>query len=47
MEKAVHVGKKRIPKEVSDEVYASLFLDDEFDDAGDPNYICKRGGKFD
>lgn len=47
MEKAVHVGKKRIPKEVSDEAYASLFLDDEFDDAGDPNYICKGGGRFD
>jgi len=43
MEKAVHVGKKRIPKEVSDEAYASLFLDDEFDDTGDPNYICKGG----
>ncbi len=47
MEKAVHVGKKRIPKNVSDEAYASLFLDDEFDDAGDPNYICKGGGRFD
>ena len=46
MERAVHVGSKRIPKDVSDEAYASLFLDDEFDDAGDPNYICKGGGKF-
>jgi hypothetical protein len=46
MEKAVRVGKKRIPNDVSDEAYASLFLDDEFDDNGDPNYICKGGGEF-
>jgi len=44
--KSCHVGSKRIPKDVSDEAYASLFLDDEFDDAGDPNYICKGGDQF-
>ncbi len=46
MERAVHVGSKRVPKDVSDEAYASLFLDDEFDDAGDPNYICGGGGRI-
>jgi putative lipase involved disintegration of autophagic bodies len=46
MEKAVHVGKKRVSKDISDEDYASLFLDDEFDDLGDPNYIVSGGGRF-
>jgi hypothetical protein len=46
MEKAFHVGKKRVSKDVSEEDYASLFLDDEFDDAGDPNYIACGGGRF-
>ena len=46
MEKAVHVGKKHVSEDISDEDYASLFLDDEFDGADDPSYIGSGGDKF-
>ena len=46
MEVGFHVGKRHISKSVSEDDYASLFLDDEFDDAGDANYVCRGGGRF-
>jgi hypothetical protein len=45
MERVAHVGKKHISYSMSEEEYESLFLDDEFDDVGDPNYVRFGGGR--
>jgi hypothetical protein len=39
-----YVGKERIVKDVSDPNYRAVFLMDEFDENGEPNYIDDMGG---
>lgn len=47
---SVHVGKHRIVKDIGSVDYVPWFVDDEFDENGDPNYIDvdeSGGGGFD
>jgi hypothetical protein len=44
MVRSVYVGKRRIVKDVGHPDYVPLFVDDEFDDDGEPNYIDVDGG---
>ncbi|MEM2105125.1 MAG: hypothetical protein QXV21_01470 [Candidatus Bathyarchaeia archaeon] len=44
MVRSVHVGKRRIVKDLGDVGYESLFVDDEFDECGEPNYVEVNGG---
>jgi len=39
MVRSVYVGKRHIVKDVGDAGYVPLFVDDEFDENGEPNYI--------
>jgi hypothetical protein len=39
MVRSVHVGKRRIVKDLGDVNYKSMFVDDEFDEFGKPNYV--------
>ena len=44
MVRAVYVGSRRIVKDVGHPDYVPLFVDDEFDENGEPNYIDVDGG---
>lgn len=46
MNRSVHVGKDRIVKDVGSPDYVALFVDDEFDATGEPNYVELVGGRF-
>jgi hypothetical protein len=39
MTRAAYVGKRRIVKDVGVVGYVRMFVDDEFDEFGEPNYI--------
>jgi hypothetical protein len=41
MTRCVHVGARRIVKNIGDKDYEAVFLDDEFDESGKPNYVEK------
>lgn len=45
MVKSVYMGKRHIVKNVGHVDYVSLFVDDEFDENGEPNYIDVVGGR--
>jgi hypothetical protein len=45
MVRSVHVGKRRIVKDLGDVDYVSVFIDDEFDEFGKPNYVDVVGGR--
>lgn len=45
MVRSVHVGKRRIVKDLGDVGYKSVFVDDEFDESGEPNYVEVVGGR--
>lgn len=47
MVRSVHVGKRRIVKDLGDVGYKSVFVDDEFDEGGEPNYVEVIGGRSD
>jgi hypothetical protein len=44
MVRSVHVGKRRIVKDLGDAGYRSVFADEEFDEEGKPNYVEVVGG---
>lgn len=46
MTKAAYVGKRRIVKGVGVVGYVPVFVDDEFNESGEPNYIDFVGGGF-
>ena len=47
MVRSVHVGKRRIVKDLGSVGYESVFVDDEFDECGEPNYVeVVGGGRF-
>ena len=46
MVRLFHVGKCRIVKDVGNPDYVPLFVDDEFDGSGEPNYVEADGGRF-
>lgn len=39
MSRCAYVGKRHIVKDVGSEGYVPLFVDDEFGEDGEPNYI--------
>lgn len=44
---SVHVDKRRIVKNLGDVGYKSAFVDEEFDESGEPNYVeVVGGGRF-
>ena len=45
MVKSVYVGKRRIVKDIGSAEYAPWFVDDEFDECGEPNYVEVIGGR--
>jgi hypothetical protein len=45
MARSVYVGKRRIVKDIGSPDYVPLFVDDEFDASGLPNYIDHVGGR--
>jgi hypothetical protein len=45
MVRSVHVGKRRIVKDLGDAAYKSVFADEEFDESGKPNYVDVEGGR--
>jgi len=45
MVRSVHVGKRRIVKDLGDVGYKSVFADEEFDEDGEPNYVEIAGGR--
>ena len=44
MVRSVYVGKRHIVKDVGHVDYVPLFVDDEFDENGEPNYVDVDGG---
>jgi hypothetical protein len=46
MVRMFHVGKCRIVKDVGNPDYVPLFVDDEFDGSGEPNYVEAEGGRI-
>lgn len=44
MVKCYHVGKRHLVKDIGDVDYRPLFVDDEFDELGEPNYVEIVGG---
>jgi hypothetical protein len=46
MNRSVYVGKRRIVKDIGSPDYVPLFVDDEFDESGQPNYV-EVGGRWD
>ena len=46
MVRCFHVGKRYIVKDVGSAEYVPLFVDDEFDVSGVPNYVDVAGGRF-
>lgn len=46
MVKSFHVGKRYIVKDVGSADYVPLFVDDEFDANGEPNFVDVVGGRF-
>ena len=46
MGRVVYVGKRHIVKDVGSAAYVALFVDDEFDASGAPNYVDFAGGRF-
>jgi len=45
MSRVVYVGKRHIVKDIGSSAYVALFLDDEFDASGAPNYVDFAGGR--
>jgi len=43
MHACIYVGKRYVVKDVGDADYVPLFVDDEFDENGEPNYIDVGG----
>lgn len=39
MVRCVYVGERRIAKDIGSPYYAPLFVDDEFGEDGEPNYV--------
>jgi hypothetical protein len=46
MSRCFHVGKRHIVKDIGSADYVPLFVDDEFDVSGEPNYVETVGGRF-
>ena len=46
MVKSFHVGKRHIVKDIGSADYVPLFVDDEFDANGEPNFVDVLGGRF-
>jgi hypothetical protein len=46
MVKCFHVGKRRLVKDIGSPDYVPVFVDDEFDLDGSPNYVDRSGGKL-
>jgi len=46
MVRSVHVGKRRLIKDIGHVDYVPWFVDDEFDANGEPNYIDVVGSRF-
>jgi hypothetical protein len=46
MTRAAYVGKRRIVKGVGVVGYVPVFVDDEFNESGEPNYIDVGGGRI-
>lgn len=46
MVRSFYVGKRFIVKDVGSPDYVSLFLDDEFGEGGEPNFVDVVGGRF-
>jgi hypothetical protein len=44
MNRSVYVGKRQIVKDIGNPDYVPLFVDDEFDESGQPNYV-EVGGR--
>jgi ssDNA-binding Zn-finger/Zn-ribbon topoisomerase 1 len=47
MVRSVHVGKRRIVKDLGDAGYKSVFADEEFDESGKPNFVDVVGSRED
>jgi hypothetical protein len=45
MDRCFHAGKRRIVKDVGDVDYVAVFVDDEFDEFGEPNYVEVVGSR--
>jgi hypothetical protein len=45
MVRCFHAGRRRIVKDVGDVAYVACFVDDEFDENGEPNYVEVVGGR--
>jgi hypothetical protein len=43
MVKSLYVGKRHIVKDIGSPEYVPLFVDDEFDVFGEPNYVDFAG----
>jgi hypothetical protein len=41
-----HSGKHRIVRDIGDARYQAWFVDDEFDECGEPNYVEIVGSSF-
>jgi hypothetical protein len=46
MVKSFYVGHKVIVKDIGNSAYVPVFLDDEFDAFGRPNYVDIVGSRF-
>jgi hypothetical protein len=46
MVKSFYVGKRHIVKDIGSADYVPLFVDDEFDANGEPNFVDVVGGRF-
>lgn len=44
MPRSFYVGKRRIVKDIGSPDYVPLFVDDEFGEYGEPNYVEVDGG---
>lgn len=44
MTRSVYVGKRRVVKDIGSPDYVPLFVDEEFNESGDPNYVEAGGG---
>jgi hypothetical protein len=45
MVRCAYMGKRFIPRDIGDVNYKACFVDDEFDEDGEPNYIDVVGGR--
>jgi len=46
MARCFHMGKRHIVKDIGSADYVPLFVDDEFDASGRPNYVDASGGRY-